>query len=445
MLEEYDIVIVGGGISGTALLYTLSNFTDIESIALIEKEDELGAINSHHTMNSQTLHFGDIETNYSLEKAREVKEGAEMVAGYLENKDSDREMHSKRSKMVLAIGEEEVEKLEKRYSEEGFGDLFPKLEKIGREKIKDIEPAVVKGRGPEKEVNALYTPDGYTVDYGRTTKSFAEEAENSSTQIFLDEKVKNVEGNGDGFTVSTKEKEIKSDVVVVSAGPQTLKFAKEMGYGEHMSLLPIAGSFFLAKEGYLNGKVYTLQMKGLPFAAVHGDADVHKPETTRFGPTAKLVPTLERGKLSTIPGFLDSFNFDLNGLLSYVTVLWDRTLFSYIMKNLVYDIPIIGRAAFLPDVKKVVPEAGFSDIKRAKGYGGVRPQIVDTDKRRLDLGEARIEGENILFNITPSPGASNCLKNAFTNTEKVIEYFDQEYSFDKKGFRNETIDEFPRK
>jgi len=60
MSGKYDLVIVGGGISGASLLYTTAKFTDIDSIALIEKEPELGAINSHHTNNSQTLHFGDI-------------------------------------------------------------------------------------------------------------------------------------------------------------------------------------------------------------------------------------------------------------------------------------------------------------------------------------------------------------------------------------------------
>ncbi len=90
MVDTYDLVIVGGGISGASLLYTVAKFTDVERVALLEKEEEIAAINSHHTNNSQTLHFGDIETNYTLEKAEEVKEGAEMVAGYLEANDTDR-------------------------------------------------------------------------------------------------------------------------------------------------------------------------------------------------------------------------------------------------------------------------------------------------------------------------------------------------------------------
>mgnify|MGYP002760905348 CR=1 FL=1 len=38
MSGQYDLVIVGGGISGASLLYTSAKFTNIDSIALIEKE-----------------------------------------------------------------------------------------------------------------------------------------------------------------------------------------------------------------------------------------------------------------------------------------------------------------------------------------------------------------------------------------------------------------------
>ena len=44
MAGTYDLVIVGGGISGASLVYTTSKFTDIESIALVEKEEEIAAI-----------------------------------------------------------------------------------------------------------------------------------------------------------------------------------------------------------------------------------------------------------------------------------------------------------------------------------------------------------------------------------------------------------------
>ena len=444
MSEHTDLIIVGGGISGTSLLYTVAKFTDVDDVTLIEKEREIAAINSHRTNNSQTLHFGDIETNYTLEKAETVKEGAELLAGYLEGADPDREMHSKRSKMVLGVGDEETEQLAKRYHEEGFGDLFPKLREIGREEIEALEPKVVEGRDPNASLKALQTPDGYVVDYGAVAQSFVDAArEEAGVAVHLGTTVTNVDETGDGFAVETDDGDFDADAVVVAAGSHSLQFAKEMGYGEDKSLLPVAGSFFLADD-LLNGKVYTLQMKKLPFAAVHGDADVHGDGTTRFGPTAKVVPALERGHLSTVSDFVDVFGFTPDSVLSYATVLSDRVLFPYVVRNLVYDIPAVGKRAFLPNVQKVVPTVEADDIERAKGYGGVRPQIVDTESKSLDMGEAKITGDGILFNITPSPGASIALQNAMTDVRTVLDFLAEDHEFDEAAFRDATIENFPR-
>ncbi|MEF8778820.1 MAG: FAD-dependent oxidoreductase, partial [Natronomonas sp.] len=446
MSKAYELVIVGGGISGASLLYTVAEFTDIDRVALIEKEDEIAAINSHHTNNSQTLHFGDIETNYTLEKAEKVKEGAEMVAGYLEANDDDRELHSKRSKMVLAVGEEEVTKLERRYHEEGFGDLFPKLDAIGREEIAEIEPKVVEGRDPDEEMLALQTPDGYTVDYGAVANSFIEGVQDrDGIDVYTGTAVETIEDADDEFLIETTDGWFNADATVVSAGSHSLQIAKEMGYGEDLSLLPVAGSFFIADERLLNGKVYTLQMKKLPFAAVHGDAEVHDQNTTRFGPTAKVVPALERGELSTVPDFFDVFGLNADSILSYANILADRTLLPFVLKNLLYDLPGVGKRAFLPHVQKVVPSVELDDIERAKGFGGVRPQIVNTAERSLDMGEAKLTGDGIIFNVTPSPGASTCLKNAMRDTRQLVEFFDGDYEFDEVAFREATIGNFPRK
>ncbi|GGL25428.1 putative malate:quinone oxidoreductase [Halarchaeum grantii] len=445
MSGEYDLVIVGGGISGASLLYTVAKFTDVESVALVEKEAEIAQINSHHTNNSQTLHFGDIETNYTLEKAEEVKEGAELLAGYLENHDPEREMHSKRSKMVLGVGDEEVASLEERYHEEGFGDLYPKLRPIEREEIAELEPKVVEGRDPEKDLLALQTPDGYVVDYGATAQSFVEQAKaETGVDVYTGTEVTDITETTRGYTLTTDEGPFDCDVAVVAAGSHSLQIAKEMGYGEDKVLLPVAGSFFLADDGPLNGKVYTLQMKKLPFAAVHGDADVHDGSITRFGPTAKLVPALERGRLNTVSDFLDVFGLNVASFLSYANILSDRILLPYVLRNLVYDVPEVGRRSFLPEVQKVVPTMELEDIERAKGYGGVRPQIVDTKNKSLDMGEAKIVGDDIIFNITPSPGASTCLKNAMRDTHTLIDFFDDDYEFDEDAFRADTIGEFPR-
>src|SRR3989344_7420958 len=131
--QHYNVAIVGGGITGTALAHVLSRYTDIKRIALLEKYQSLAMVNSHHTKNSQTLHFGDIENNYPLEKARSVNEAAELVKAYVENHGWLKNTHNKTKKLLLAVGEHETQTLQARYDE--VKGLYPDIELIDREQI----------------------------------------------------------------------------------------------------------------------------------------------------------------------------------------------------------------------------------------------------------------------------------------------------------------------
>ena len=77
--NKYDLMIIGAGVTGSALLYMCGRYTNIKRIALVEKYDSPARVNSMPTHNSQTLHCGDIETNYSLDKALEVQRAAMML------------------------------------------------------------------------------------------------------------------------------------------------------------------------------------------------------------------------------------------------------------------------------------------------------------------------------------------------------------------------------
>ena len=92
---------------GTALLFELARYTDLGRILLVERYDALARVNSKATNNSQTIHCGDIETNYTLEKAVRVKRTAEMIVNYAELLDpASRERCVFRTpKMVLGVGE----------------------------------------------------------------------------------------------------------------------------------------------------------------------------------------------------------------------------------------------------------------------------------------------------------------------------------------------------
>ncbi|MBK7628375.1 MAG: FAD-dependent oxidoreductase [Bacteroidales bacterium] len=438
---EFEVLIVGGGVVGTALLYTLSKYTDIKNIKLIEKYSDFGLVNSASYNNSQTLHFGDIETNYSIEKARSVKRMADMVMKYLENgkgETGDKKLFSKYSKMVLAVGAGQVQELKKRYPP--FSELFPKLKMIEREEIGKIEPRVLEGRDPNQEILALVTEDGYTVDFKRLCHSFVDNAlrNNPLLDIQLDTKLLKIAKTGDFYTVLTSKGELHAKVVVIAAGGHSLMIAKSLGYGKNLAVLSMAGSFYTAPK-VLNGKVYTIQVPKLPFAAIHGDPEVHSEHVTRFGPTAKPIFQLERHNMSTFTEYWKTFGLGINPIISLLKIIFDRVLFSYIFMNFLYDLPYIGKRLFIKEVRKIVPSLKLDELKYAKGIGGTRPQIVNNTTRKLEMGEAKLSGDNIIFNITPSPGASTCLGNAYSDTSKIIEFLGNKYKFDKEAFEKDLL------
>jgi len=444
--KKYDVVIVGGGVSGTALFYVLSKYTDIPKIALFEKYNKVAQVNSRGRNNSQTLHIGDIETNYSLEKATVVKPAAMMIPLYVHRlpQEEQSKILFKVPKMVLAVGNNEVAQLEKRYEE--FKELYPDLQKLDRDGIEKVEPNIVKNREKEKLLLALYTPNGHAVDYEQLAHSFIKQVEkdkNNQSDLFLGHKVKKIKEIDGRYTIVTDKKVVEVKVVVVSADSYSLLFAKSLGYGKKYSLIPVAGNFYFSEE-VLNGKVYTMQDKKLPFAAVHGDPDVQVPNSTRWGPTAKFLPVLESGKILTSLDYFKSAGlFRYCTAKSFIKILGDYTRFKYLVKNALYDLPFIGKRLFLPNIQKIVPSIKASDIKKAKGYGGMRLQRVDTETHELQLGEGRIIGNNIIFNMTPSPGASVCLFNGMRDAEEIIKFLDNKYTFDKHRMETECTDGYP--
>ena len=62
------------GISWAALFFELAKYSDINNICLLEKYEDLVIFKLKGTSNSQTIHVGDIETNYTFDKAKLQKE-----------------------------------------------------------------------------------------------------------------------------------------------------------------------------------------------------------------------------------------------------------------------------------------------------------------------------------------------------------------------------------
>ncbi len=439
--SQYDLLIIGGGVTGSALLYLAARYSNIEHIGLVEKYAAPARVNSLSSNNSQTLHRGDIETNYTLEKALKVKRAACMLENYAAAQPDSHHIIFKYPKMVLGVGKKECDYLRARH--ELFKVHYPRLRLLEKKDIAKIEPEVAMRNGTfrDDEIVALGSTDEYSaVNYEALSRSFVRQAElitHKRVRIHYNEEVLHIEIENDHFKVTTRNLCYQTRALVVCAGGHSLKLAHDLGYGLHYSCLPIAGSYYFTPH-LLNGKVYTVQNDALPFAAIHGDPDVLVPGKTRFGPTALVLPILERYNLHTLPDFFRVFRFDRKVAAALWGLIKVRDIRNYMLKNMLFEIPLIRKFLFLNDARKIVPSLKLGDLSFAHRVGGIRPQLIDKNNGKLLMGEAKIDtGIGAVFNMTPSPGGTSCVENAEIDLRIIARHLAA--SIDEAAFKQDIL------
>ena len=408
--READVIIVGAGISGASLFYLLSRFSPLERVLLLEQREQPGQGTSHFSRNAQTLHQGDIESNYSLEKSEEVRDAAALLARYCEHKsDALQPM----SRLLLAEGPQEIEWLKQRFNR--IRKLYPNLEWFDAAAIADIEPNVVLDR--QSDIAAIgedYSPAA--MDFGAIAHHFVNDAvqmaeqTNRHFELRPGVHVESIEEKDGGFVLNSNKGIWRAKAIVVSAGNRTLQLMKQYGVGDQYLGITMAGRFYRSHLG-LNGKVYTWQNSSVPFAAIHGDRDFHS-EETRFGPTAHFMPRFEHDIEGTTRDYLKTFSSPSAWYQALSELLSRRDIRQHVLSNLKPLVPGVGKDFMAKHIRKIIPSITAQHL--TKEQGGLRTQLYDLEAKKLILGEVKINpGNGLIFNVTPSPGASACLANAW--------------------------------
>lgn len=441
MKENFEVAIIGGGISGCAAFYVLSAFTDVKNAILLEKCDKLAQISSSQKANSQTIHDGSIETNYTAQKASKVKIAADKVKNYALKRNLQNKGIFKMQKLAIGIGDNECDFMQKRHSE--FSQIFDGLQFFDKSQIKKIEPKVIESiSGDDRAENVVgsgYLESWCGMNFEVISNDFVDSAlkANLNNKVQANFKVIDISQNDDGtYCIKSRNGEsVNAKFVLVNAGSHSLPLAQKCGYGKDLGCLPVAGSFYFISGNLLRGKVYAVQNPKLPFAALHGDPDVAVSGVTRLGPTALPMPKLERSKylLGNLSGELLSIDFKLGALKVTLDLLKDSEIRSYVFRNMAFELPIIGKRLFLKDARKIIPSLKLEELTYASGFGEVRPQVIDITAKKLELGEKKvITNKGLTFNMTPSPGATSCLANAEVDVAEIVKYLGR--SFDSESF-----------
>ena len=226
----YDILIIGGGVVGTAVARELSKY-DL-SIALFEKETDVASGTSK--ANSGIIHAGYNASKDTLKGRLNIKSNPmfDQIA-------SDLKVPFNRiGSLVVGHSQEDKEKLilEK---EKSMAQTDIDLRIIEKDELREKEPDLA-----ENAIVALYAPDAGIISPYKLTIAQAENAANNGVDIFLETKVEEVLHENDYIKgIKTNQGRYHGSIVINAAGLYADKIAATVG--ENYEIVPRKGEYNL--------------------------------------------------------------------------------------------------------------------------------------------------------------------------------------------------------
>ncbi len=266
----YDVVIIGAGVSGSAVARELSRYQ--LNICVVEKEEDVCCGTSK--ANSAIVHAGFDAANGSLMAKLNV-EGNEMMEGLSKELDFP---FQRNGSLVVCLNEADRPNLEALY-ERGVKNGVKELRIIERDELVALEPNIA-----DEAVAALYAPTGGIVCPFGMNIAFAENAAVNGVTFQFDTEVTGFEKNEDNWVVKTTKGDLETRYVVNAAGVYADVF-HNMVSEKKIHITPRRGDYCLLDRstgGFVSHTIFQLPGKFgkgvLVTPTVHGN--------TLVGPTA---------------------------------------------------------------------------------------------------------------------------------------------------------------
>jgi len=200
----YDVVIIGAGVSGSAIARELSRYQ--VNACVVEKAEDVCCGTSK--ANSAIVHAGYDAENGSLMADLNVK--GNLLMGEL-SKELDFSFRMNGS-LVICLHEEDMPNLEALY-ERGVKNGVKDLKILSHDEVLAMEPNVT-----DDVVAALYAPTGGIVCPFELTIAMAENASVNGVEFRFNTEVKNIVKKDGGFDLVTNNGTISTKCVVNAAG-----------------------------------------------------------------------------------------------------------------------------------------------------------------------------------------------------------------------------------
>lgn len=360
MVEEFDVVVVGGGIVGLSTAYALTVARPGVRVVVLEKEPDFAA---HQTgRNSGVIHSGVYYRPGSL-KARYATAGAAEMVEFCREHGIPYEVTGK---LIVATGKAELPRLHA-LAERGRANAIPVTE-LGPAGIAEYEPEVTGLAG-------LHIGTTGICDFPAVARRYAQLAEQGGAVLLTGTPLLAVHRRPDGVTLRAGEREIRCGVLVNCAGLHSDRIARLAGDDPGVRIVPFRGEYYELtpeRRKLVHGLVYPVPDPAFPFLGVHLTRGVHG--DVHVGPNA--VPALAR------EGY-DWRTVRLGDLAE--TVRFPGT-WRIARRHWRYELGELHRSlskrAFTAAVQRLLPAVTAADLVPATA--GVRAQAVAPDGTLLD-------------------------------------------------------------
>ncbi|PSL10118.1 glycerol-3-phosphate dehydrogenase [Fusobacterium naviforme] len=257
----YDVVIIGAGVTGSAVARELSRYQ--AEICVLEKAEDLCSGTSK--ANSAIIHAGFDAAEGSLMAKMNVR-GNEMMDELSEKLDIPFERNGS---LVVCIHEEEKDGLKELY-DRGVANGVPGLKLLNREEALQMEPNL-----SDHVVAALYAPTGGIICPFRLNYAMAEQANLNGVDFYFNTAVEALQRDAEGvWHIRTSNGEYRAHCVVNAAGVYADQL-HNMVSKEKIHITPRRGDYCLLDKGTKGFVKHTIF-----------------PQPTKFGKGILVTPTV---------------------------------------------------------------------------------------------------------------------------------------------------------
>ncbi len=396
MGADYDYLIIGAGIVGLSIAYSIQKKNPKAKIAIIEKEVEIGLHASGR--NSGVLHSG-FYYGSNTKKAQFTKDGNERMKAFCKEHNL---LLNECGKVVVAKDEKELNRLETLFERGRANGVDVKI--IDEAELAKIEPNASTYR------KALYSPTTATVRPLEVLKKLASIVKESGARIYTGTKFLYPLGKD---RVVTDAGEFKASKVINTAGLYADRVAQQFGFGKDYVVVPFKGKYleYTGDDKPVSTNIYPVPNPLNPFLGVH--YTVKADGSITLGPSASPALWRENYKACS--------NFDLEEFgetLWYVAKMFilNRSGFR---KLAIEECKRFSKGAFQEEAKKL---ARHIDTKKFSSWGnaGIRAQLVD--KRSMTLvDDFIVEGDEKSLHIL------NAVSPAFTCSFAFADWIVEKY------------------